>query len=362
MKIIKIAVIFLIIAVLISAGIFIYYKWFLPAKKTEPGGPANKNQPAVGLKILSDAPIFDYWFNADKKEITAISQKGEILTVQEETDQILNKQNIDNLYRLLPSPDGRQAIVAFGNPNHPQFTAYDIADNTWSPLPLEILKLQWLNDWPNADNLMALTEKPPFVALETFNLKNKNELSSFKNTIIKDIGLEDLEFNWISKSSVRFIEKPTHLYSGSLWSLDFKNQYFNKIAAEPGLIVKWHPDGLWGIKFSSPNNFFAIDNKGTILKKWNFATFPDKCAFKENSLFCFIPDFINPGWKLPDDYLQNEFYVKDGLFKLGLEKDNKIEEILKSSDLPIDAQKVKIINGQIYFINRYDQKLYSFPL
>lgn len=364
MKILKL---FLIIILFGIIAFSVYYYWdailklFYPSQEN-----ISAPQPQVkieNLKLLSQTKIFGYWINETKNAIFALTENGKIISIKDGDEKIESDQVIANLVKLLPSPDGQKAIIGFGNAQRPQFSLFNVADNSWRPMPLETVNLAWINSKNQTGNLAALIDTKNGIALEIIDLSKTN---STNTKLINDLGLEDVEMVLSGNDVIVFTERPSYQYYGGAWSLNLKDFKFRQISEqEPGLITNWSKDGLLGLKFSVtlPNsyNLALIDNQGAFIKKLPFVTLPEKCLLEQDAAYCFVPKEISGEWTLPDDYLQKAFYSNDLLYRVPI-GEGEMRMLLDAGQNNIDAINPQLFENKLIFINRYDNRLYSFDL
>lgn len=358
----------IVILILISAiGFSVYYYWndILKLFYTSREGAIISQQPVKTekIKLLSQTKVFGYWINKTKNAIYALAENGKIISLKNDDEKTESDQTIASIVKLLPSADGQQAIVAFGNAQRPQFSLFNGVDNSWRPMPLETVNLAWANSKNQLGDLAALIDTKNGVALETIDLSKTN---STNTKLINDLGLEDVEMAWSGNDMVVFTERPSFNYYGGAWALNLKDFKFKQIfKPEPGLITSWNQNSLLGLKFSVtlPNfyNLFLTDNQGAIIKRLPFATMPEKCLAEKDAAYCFVPKEISDEWRLPDDYLQKSFYSNDLLYRIPT-GEGEVRLLLDASQNNIDAINPQHVEDKLIFINRYDNRLYSFDL
>ncbi len=64
---------------------------------------------------------------------------------------------------------------------------------------------------------------------------------------------------------------------------------------------------------------------------------------------------------LPDDYLKRAVYSNDFIYELDLEK-NALLPVFEENKQPIDAINFELLGNKLFFINRYDNRLYQLEL
>lgn len=310
-------------------------------------------------EALSDEPVLDFWINEAAGEILAVNRDGQIILARDGGDKIMSEQKIKSVGRILPSPNGRQIVVSFGNPSRPQFSLYSATTRLWRPLPLEVINLSWMTA-DGGDKIIAFVERPPYVSLEIINPLAEN---FGRETIINDLALEGFDLKWLEPNTLLLHDRPSALHSGAaVLALNLSGFELKPlIGPAAGLIVKWNPDNSWALKFSSPDALTIIDKEGGESGRVNFVTLPDKCALVSAAMYCFVPKNFHGGVQLPDDYLKKGFYSQDELYKTKV-PGGETERLQQEEDMEIDAYQPKFFRNQIIFINRYDQKLYSLTL
>lgn len=380
---------------LAAVGLIVYYGWrlisqrLLPVKEVptqEEIQEEAKEKPA--LQIISDNQILDFWINKSNGEIYFINSGGSIGLAKETEDQILSEQNIENISKVLASPDGQKTVIVYGDANNPRFYLYDSVENTWHSLSSNIIDTTWINAENNNSNLIVLTKNNGGADLQRLNIVSTSTivtstiagtttlatstatstLFNFSN-LIRNFPLVDYILNTRISATSTFLYltgKASLRYPGESWSIDLSNFTIKKIA-EPitGLMIKWDPTGNWGLKFYGRQTDYKLDiirNTGGLIASVPFIALPEKCILGVTS-YCFIPREILSSWQLPDDYLQKKIYFLEDLYKFNLiEPSFELVPMGDSLALEVDAYNPQLFNNKIYFINRYNQMLYELDL
>ena len=329
--------------------------------------PAGKAPPVSGqLKTISGSSIFDYWVASSTQEIFYVSVEGKIAKINPGgQDVFLSEQLIENLNFVLPSSDSQKTIAAFGNSIQPQFSVFDLTNNNWSPLPLEIKSIAWS---PEAKRLVALISQNNQTNLAVIDIAKyltsdaKQKEKAIK-VIIKNFTLKDLKMDWLRPDEIIFTDKPSNLAMGSAWRLNLSKLNFDEIVPPGnGLIIKWLKDDL-GLKFQNQKSSL-INWAGQVINDFPFMILPDKCVLKSNSLYCFLFTPTSPKTNWPDDYFQKSIYTNDGFYKFDLNNLTAPELVFDPTTAGkiIDAANLKTLGNKILFINRYDNQLYSLEI
>lgn len=377
-KILKIIGIILIVVAVAIGG---YYLWTQINKKggisnlLNPSGPApttevtNVTEGTTGsttdtgltaeelsqqkqkLSILIDAPIFDYWINAKDNNIYYVESNGVITKLSADSKKIVSNQTLENLHSVTPSKDGNMALFELYYPQKPIFTIFSASTTNWYPLTEGTVSADFS---PNNKEIAFLGNTGLRIL----------DLTSFK---IKDVQKMDQFFDikWAKENTMLFYEKPSVEIPGYLYSFDIINKTIKKIIGEEnGLNINWSNSYEFGLKLNSVNKkaqLSLIDINGVSIMNMSFITVPSKCLVGASKIYCGIPKNIRDGIVLPDNYFTREDYFIDDIFELDLPTGN-ITKLLDGSAAILDIFDLKIKDGALLFINRYDNKLYSLKL
>jgi len=368
----------IILGIIIIVGLGVYLSW---EKITGPGDndvpnvpPASTSTPSAAsqLKQISEEKVFDFWTVKDTGEIYYITPTGKIMGAKDGPDPEISTQALDALNFIEAAPGDKKILAAFGSPRAPSWGIFDLIDKAWRPLPAEIINATWTAE---DDELIGV-------------LKNGNDLNLTKidltktpptyKIIIKDLRFKDVKLTFKGPEALIISELPSALVSGRVWNLDLKTLSLTALLRpEKGLTIKWSKDKNLAFKFSSSDGLFFSDG-GFLAKQMRavFLTLPTKCGGETNIaassslIYCFVPQEGFPQKSnLPDDYYQKKFFTIDDLFVLKIDAEkNEIAEIKNPlmsgfNGAPIiDGLNPQILNGSLYFINRYDNYLYEFKI
>jgi len=228
-----------------------------------------------------------------------------------------------------------------------------------------------------ADNISAIDFSPDAKKIAYLEAATSTAVSNLvikdlvgakpKTTKILSFNQKDFGLQWISPEKIILFPKPSSFYASSVWLVDIKNKTLAPLASEIyGLIIKYSASGKIGLEFSSQTygtiyKLNLIDDKGAIKANLDFTTLPEKCLVSEPQIYCAIPKNIPNKTILPDDYLKKAVYFDDLFYQININENSSLE-IFESSDSAIDAINLKLIDGKLLFINRYDNKLYGLEL
>jgi hypothetical protein len=393
--------IFIAIIILIAAGVILYLGFLLRSKNTaanpqagnlpNASGSGSANNPPGGtlpdasfsaLVVAADGPVLDYFVD-EGKNITAINPDGGIARnlYRGEAD-VLSSSTVGNLIRASFSVDGKKILALFGDQFASQASVFDIEKTVWQPLPAGTQNPAW---GPKGAVLAYFADG----ILSTFDTEAKNPkpkaLLKFRD---KDANLE-----WPSADTIFIKEPATALAQSSLWAFSFKNASLAPLIEDRfGLETEWSAGTpLLGTAFTANGNnqggaLSIVDQNGKTLKNLDFLTLPSKCIFyiepamtvvsstgssspasapptSSTLLLCAVPRDRRPLdlSELPDAYLKKALFTADDIYSIDpMTGDAKALFSDKTKNLDVSA--LKIFDGVLYFVNRYDKKLYSLPL
>lgn len=321
-----------------------------------------KNEP----KSVSGGSILAYWINKADKAPFYINSAGQVVKIDNGVAQTVSGQAPKNINSLESSLDGTSVIVGFGYPQSPTFTIFNSINSEWQGLPSGTIAASWS---PTDNNrLVYLRENGSLNRLYTYDVNSKKSTEVFKTA------QKDLDIDWATSDLVYLKERATASLNSSLWSLNLKTSVFRRaINEEASLVLKWSSTGQEAIKFSSTNrqnSLALINNAGINLGNLgNLLTLPSKCAFNLNriEIYCAAPDSFRNSI-LPDDYWKRKIYTTDNIYVIPLSSEGHrplggaLSLFNSTTELTIDADQLEVNGDKLYFINRYDNKLYSLDI
>jgi hypothetical protein len=364
--------------------------------------PAASGQMAVSnFGVLSQDPVLDYFIDA-KNNITAIEPTGAVVTISNGQSTTVNSSTANSIISAGFSYDGRKIVLSYGDPTNPQTAVFDVATNAWTALPRGILSPQWspINNYQIA-YLAAMSGGK--LALATMNAASLKTAP----TVLLSLNASDLSLQWPTKSEFILSDKPTAENAGSVWTFNSTTNTLTPLIYEvPGA------EGIWSHNTTIPYGLTFFNNpsgQGNTLQlqafsgslatqPLSFLTLPSKCAFNTEqmaaatstaasaassttasstaktkgvapaaatstpylALYCGIPR-SSSGFSsahLPDDYLTMALFTSDDIYKINTATGD--EQVLWSDATQnMDTSDVKFFNNALFFVNRYDQKLYG---
>lgn len=258
----------------------------------------------------------------------------------------------------------QKILAAFGSPASPQWAVFDVIDGVWRPLPADVVNAAW---GANQNEIIAVSKSSGSYALVRMDI-SKNPI--VRKIVLNDFYLDDVRLTFLPPNQLLIKELGTMSWNSRVWQLDLKTLSFNSIISPArGLVFGTSLDkSLFFVYSGSGLNFFIIDNKLRSYPEVIFISLPSKCDRAANSsstlVLCFSPQDVPGGNSFPDDYLKRGFFSVDNLYSFSAGSgDVNTVLISNKNGLPaIDAKNPQSSGGKLYFVNRYDDSLYSLAI
>lgn len=351
---------------------------FPASSSTTPNGQSS----IKSFGILSNSPVLDYFVDA-QNDITAVQPNGSIITISNGQSSVINSSTINNIISASFSFDGKKILVSFGNPTNPQAAIFDIKSQIWTALHNGLFSPQWS---PASGYQIAYLENAGVGKL-SLSMINAGNLKSGIATLLT-LHANDMDLQWPTKNQFILSDKPSINNNGSIWSFNSQTNSLVPIAVEEaGVESIWStgtaPTGLiFSNDPSGRNPSLSLENiSGNMpAQQLNFLTLPSKCLFSPAkatvasstnaatssvylALYCGVPrpssNFASA--YLPDDYNMMSLFTSDDIYRINTTNGNS-QILWNDQTQSIDTSDMKIFNGNLFFINRYNQELYGLVL
>ena len=411
----------IILAILVAAG-FVFY--FLTRQKgaaptttsgttgTLPGAttqtfPANATtsagtstptgNAAATFGIISNDPTLDYFI--DPQNIaTIIEPNGTIETISNGQTTVISSTTISNIITASFSYDGKKIMVNSGAATNPKTSIFDVTTRSWLSLPQGMQNPVWSpSDYQIAyfNNIAPGTESIYTGTLST---------TTIKTSLIQTLNMLDSTLQWPSKNAMIVADRPSAFTVGSALYLAVSTKTIIPLVVEyTGMESLWSNSApMTGLVFFGNNGnqggSLSLINIAGVKKALTFSTLPSKCAFHQDlststqivsaptstksrsatgtatsttvtttmatlNLYCAIPRDQNTFGiaRLPDEYDQKMFLTADDFYEIGAAS-GTINTVFADPNQTLDATDLKLSNNILFFVNRYDQKLYAIKL
>lgn len=317
--------------------------------------PGENNDLKFKIGMLYDKPVINY-FIKENGEVIIINDVGEIIKIKAGQEEVI-KEGVENPKQILFSGDGSKIVFVFND----LINIFDLNTKKWRQI--------------NDTNL-----GPSISPKDELAYSNKGG-SIFKLDLTKEdaspqklIQLNNLDFYllWKDADDLFVVSRPSSLNVGNVLLLKTGSGNLSLNYELLGLDLIWNPKLNNGLLFSANRlglggNLFWVD-KNLKTNQLSFLTLPQKCAFGEKTetnstssktiLVCATPKNINSLKERPilDDWLSHDLYTEDNIYQINLES-GFIEPILTNQD-GLDIDLIKIQKNRLFFVNRFDKKLY----
>jgi hypothetical protein len=334
------------------------------SSSTSAGSETPQILDARSLVKISETPAFDYWIDIQTKEIYYIAQDGKIWSAKNGEDLKISDQKLTALNSIEIEPSGQKILAAFGDPRAPQWAIFDVIDGTWKPLPSEVTEATW---GANPNEVIAMLKNLNGQSLVKLDV-SKNPPS--QKIIIGNFYFYDVKLKFIPPNQLMLVENGSASYNSRVWQLDLKSLSFNLMfSPTQGLDFSSNLEKSLFFEYSgSDSNFYVLDRNLKTYPPAIFTTMSSKCDRAANAsstaIYCFGFQEVPEDKTLPDDYLEKNFFSTDNLYFLTLSSGDVRSLLLSNRGgvPPIDGKNPQFFDGKLYFINRYDNMLYSLVL
>ncbi len=360
-----------------------------PQAPATPGGATVKQR----FGIVAQVPVTDYFVD-NKNSVFIIQPDGKIVSIAGSVQATLSAQTIDgDLIRASFSADGKKVLAVFGKTTAPQTSVFDITAKRWDPLSIDVKEPTWS---PTGTKIAFLSaNSAEFGVLATLDLTQSKPSAQ----PIARLYAQDVTLSWPSSETIVLAERGSAYAKSSAWRIDIKTKTIGTLVdALLGASAVWTPDVSWGALFTGNRAYRGgtmslVDGSGTVKKQLEVVTFPEKCTFIEvdvpiiatstttgtttkktakpevpqtkrtHTLFCAFPKDTAEMNLLPqpDAYRQRKIYTDDYFYKVDVET-GTIANISPPSEYVLDGVNLKVFGKNLFFVNRYDNYLYSLAL
>lgn len=339
-----------------------------PTSETKPIDIYRATSTSFG--IVADLPIISY-STPQEGRVDLVLPNGTVLRIENNTTTTLNSAPISNLSAATPSFDGNYILFKFRSGNTSRFSVLNTSTQSWTILPEETTAATWEPKLNSGRLALFTTDSKQISRLVVTDLKNQQN----KDQVIITLKAGGLIPYWISGNNIVLTEPESSFVNGSIWLVDINLKTLTPVVQDlPGLMSSWSFYSPWGVMLVADDrqrlaSFQIVNILTNESRQVQFSTLPHKCGFADDfsglekrnasTIVCAIPsnraDFAS---KQLDDYLIRAAYSVD-VFYLIDAVNGDIMNISIPPGLELDAEKLRLIDRTLFFINRYDQKLYA---
>jgi hypothetical protein len=320
--------------------------------------------------------------------VSLMEPDGKIVRVVSGKEEVISATPISSLITSAFSADGKKVFATFLAGDMKQSNVFDLDTTSWSSLPEDARDLFW----SSVGATLGFT-RPTSNGTEILSRDMRVAKSSPQT--LASLSVEDVTLSWPSPNTIIITPKSSARITASILSLNTKNKTFGFVTEdERGLMSIWNASSSRGLVFVAGRRGGDLSVRtadGTVLNRFSLLTLPSKCVFgteerlpgvsasstaqttsstttttkktRVEVLYCGIPrnTDILASAELPDSYLKHAIYAEDNIYKIDL-SDGFVETLWSDESVAIDMDALKIAGDKLYFINRYDKKLYVLTL
>jgi hypothetical protein len=321
--------------------------------------------------------IVDNYFVDNSQNIILINNYGQIIKINKGNEEIIGNISNVNYKNISFSNDGSKIAIELEN----LISVFDTNSKKWKQLENN----SFGGVISKNNELFYFVKKESGVDLMKIDLNKENSSSQ------KIINLNVVDYNIIpkDKDNIFLVSTPSSFVVGSIIQINTKNKEIVNISELPSLNFKWDENANTGLAFYTKESVvfkdgtFGLINNNLKFQALSFLTLPSKCAFKKEiknetstnktstnqttennwegiNLICAIPQ-DQEGLKyntFVSNYLMHKLYTEDDVYLINL-TDGVMNLIWHDENKNFDMDNVKISGDKIFFINRFDNKLYS---
>ncbi len=330
---------------------------------------------SVKFGVVSDGPVLDYFVN-NANVVTVVRPDGTIESISNGATSSLSAATISNIITASFSYDGKKILVSSLVGTTTQTSVFDIASQKWTTLPDNMENPVWS---PTNDEVAYLaTDGYGSETLDTINAAAANP----RPVTLTTLAMENMLLQWPMANTLIVSDRPSAFIADSIWKFNIPSRTLSSVVFEKlGTESSWNASGSALIFFAGGNNSggtLVLQDPAGNRNLLSFGTLPSKCVFAAptsqaatssvssvNSIYCAVPTDQSTFQvaRLPDEYDQKVYFTNDNFYGID-PSSGSLTNIFSVAEANqnIDATDLKIFNNILFFVNRYDQKLYAISL
>ena len=323
--------------------------------------------------IISNDPALDYFVDA-ANTVVLIKTDGAIESIANGKTSVIGSSTISNVVSAAFSYDGKKVLETSRVGTTTQASVLDLTSQIWTRLPDGMQSPVW-----SPTNYQIAYLAPSTSGSETLMTIDEGAATNTKPFSIIPFNMEDLLLQWPNGNTIAISDRPSAYTTGSIWLLNIPSKTLSSVVYENlGAESLWDASGSALIFSAGSDNAggqLVFRNASSSEKTLSFSTLPSKCTFNSPvtagimnpslTIYCAVPS--DQGTfsiaRLPDEYDQNIYFTNDDFYSID-SGTGLLTKIFSSSAINqnIDAKNMKVFNNVLFFVDRYDQKLYALSL
>lgn len=318
------------------------------------------------LKKISTSELIGHWervltsTTSTTTEIGGIDKKGRVVIITSDGEKIVNETRFNSdPESIRVGASGKKLAVKF-------------KDSSWAWMPtdskiwnkIETPGVIDVSFSPDEEQLAYITyDKTLKLFVKDIGKQKKKE-----TTLVVSLALLDRTLQWWTKDKIILSPTPSAYVSDSIVVVDIKNKTINEVVSGFGLQIKVNQNTGDAIISESTQQgkitkLSKITQTGRV-GEIGLITVASKCSFnnEDDDLICSAPyEMSQKNTRWPDDILKHAIAEKDKIYKIQ-KTDQSIGVLLDNEEIVLDVIMIRKIGNNLYFINRYDDRLYQYSL
>lgn len=341
--------------------------------------------------LVAQNQAVNFFVDGDNNAII-VQPDGQVVKVVKGEAATLSSAAVTDLISAEFSYDGKKILAIFGDPSAPQGSLFDVATKSWQPLQAGLQSATWSG---TNYQIVYLKEGVGYKSLTIFDASNPKS----KPRELARLHVQDVSLGWIKPNQIVLTEKSSAEIISSVWSFDIKLKRLSLLLdGRRGQESIWSRTSNIGLDFVATISkrggiLSLVDAAGNALTGLRLNTLPSKCLFGSetknlsqvttstvssgsksilsnasttvtvNILYCAIPrnsDRFSRA-RLPDDYDKRSLFTVDDIYKIN-PSDGNASPIFNDAGQSVDVSNLKTFNQNLFFVNRFDNKVYALSL
>ena len=362
----------------------------LPGAPTQQGSPTQSGTTTGSstpsrFGIISNDPAIAYYVDA-RNNTTIIEPNGFIETITNGQGTVISSSGFQNIIGASFSYDGKKIIVLSGDQADPETSLFDLTTRSWTALPQGMQSPAWS---PYSYQIGYLANAA--TGIESIDLLNAG-VPNAKPSILMALNMQDAILRWPAKNTLVISDEPSAYTIGSAWLFNIAGKTLTPAVFEyPAMESIWSDaTNTIGLVFSGSSGNqggqLSLLSQSGGQENITFVTLPSKCVFSEISALRPSHHPRADPRRLPNHHQRSTFTarfpVTKRLYQSPASQTNTTKRSFSRADdfyeidtangglnsvfsdptQNLDATDLAVFNGTLFFINRYDQKLYGISL
>jgi len=321
------------------------------------------NVPSSQFGIISNDPALDYFVSA-ANVVTLVEPEGIVESIANNVTSVLSTSTISDIVTASFSYDGRKVLVTYRVGTTTQASVFDLATQAWTHLPNGMQSPVW-----SPTNYQIAYLVPSSTGSETLTTIDTGTANA-KPAIISTLAMEDMSLQWPNKNMIIISDRPSAYTTGSVWLFNISSKTLSPVIYENlGAESLWDASGsalIFSARTNNAGGQLVFQNATGTQRVFSFGTLPSKCAFGSSVVvYCAVPHDQSTFSvaRLPDEYDQDIYFTDDDFYRIDA-GNGSLSEIFSflTANQNLDATQMKVFNNILFFVNRYDQKIYALAL